>query len=267
MPNRLQFLMLGVSLSAALAGSSCTKKDPEILPPAASANSKPLITGIVQPVDAVLGISLLDNATQQTFTRAAIDNQTGAYHFDALPAGIYILIVDKKPGYVRPRQLNVTVTAGKTIVVPTITVVKSTATFTANGVSFAPTFIDLSLGFDGKQHPPQNCFSIALGDATSPPIYTTTYALYLTMPFAVRVGSYSLNDVLTYAILTDARFGTFDSRLNPLTTPSSGKLIITAVENTTPFPRSVSGTFSFTGTDATTGIQRTVSGSFADAAF
>ena len=163
------------------------------------------------------------------------------------------------------RQQRVTVTTGKTTVVPTIAVVKSTAAFTVNGVAFTPSYIDLSLGFDGLSFPSPKCFSITLSDGPGfyPPSITTI--LFLTMPYDVQVGAYPLNNALTYAIFTDVNSGTFDSRRN--LSPSGGTLTITAVENTPPFPRSVSGTFSFIGTDATRGTHRTISGNFANAYF
>ena len=265
MTNRLLLTALG----AALAVSSCNKKNQEMPAPAApTTQSGPgAITGLAQPADALFSVSLSDNITQQSIAGAAVDSQTGAYRLDGIPAGTYTLYFDSKYGYVRPRQQRVTVAAAKTTVVPTISVVRSTAAFTVDGAAFVPPFINLSLGFDGKRFPSQSCFSIALGDGPSffPP--SSTYVLFLTMPYAVKVGTYPLNDALTYAIFTDVKAGTFDSRLNPASIPAGGTLTITAVENTAPFPRSVSGTFSFTGTDAPTGTQRIINGTFANAYF
>ena len=265
MANRLLLTALG----AALAVSSCTKKNQEMPAPAApTTQSGPgAITGVAQPADALFDVSLTDDVTRQTVAGATVNSQTGAYRLDAITAGTYTLYFDSKNGYVRPRQQRVTVAAAKTTVIPTISVVRSTAAFTVDGTAFVPPFINLSLGFDGKSLPSGGCFSIALGDGPSflPP--SSTYVLFLTMPYAVKVGTYPLNDALTYAIFTDVQAGTFDSRLNPASIPSGGTLTVTAVENTVPFPRSVSGTFSFTGTDAATGAQKTISGTFANATF
>ncbi|MCI1186231.1 carboxypeptidase-like regulatory domain-containing protein [Hymenobacter sp. DH14] len=268
--TRLSACTRGLALAAALLSTACSEKPQDAPTPARPAvqASAGLITGAVQPADAVIGVNLTDNATGQTITGAAVDSQTGTYRFEAVPAGTYMLYFDKKPGYVRPRQQSVTVAAGKTTVVPTVAVVQSTAAFAVDGAAFRPPYIDLSLGFDGKAFPPRQCFSIAMGDGLgfSPTSAAGSYILFLTMPYAVQVGTYPLNADFTYAVFTDLKAGTFDSRLNPAPTPG-GTLTITAVENTPPFPRSVSGTFSFTATNATTGTAKTFSGTFANAYF
>jgi hypothetical protein len=183
-----------------------------------------------------------------------------------VPAGTYTMYFNQRPGYVRPRQRRVTVTAGKTTVVPAVTVVQSTGSVTANGVALPPPLINLSIGFDGKTLLPPGLFSLVLSDDI-PGGARGTYRLYLSMPYAARVGTYSLNGASAYAIFDDFNTGVFDSRLNPSTVPSGGTLTITAVENAAPYPRSVSGAFSFTGTAPARGTQKTVSGTFDNAYF
>ena len=268
MTNRLHLLALGLALGAGLLGSACTKKPQDAPAPTAEALAGPSITGLVQPADAVLGVSVVDDNSHQTIASAAPDSK-GAYHFDTVPAGTYTLYFDKKYGYVRPRQQDVTVMAGKTTVVPLITVVQSTASFTANGAAYNPRLVDLSIGFDGLTLPLPSCFSIRLSDdnvyGSTPASYT--YRLYLTMPYAVQVGTYPLNSAATYAIFRDTQLGVFDSRLKLAGFPSGGTLTITAVENIAPFPRSISGTFSFTGTSSTLGTQKIFNGTFTNAYF
>ena len=267
----IRFHSCAWALAAALLGSACTKKNqcdpaPTTAEAACGATSG-TISGLVQPAGAVLGVSLRSTTTQQAIAGAGVDSQTGAYQFTAVPAGTYTLYFNQQRGYVRPRQQTVTVAACKTTVVPPVVAARSTAAFTVDGVALTPPYIDLSLGFDGKSFPPSQCFSLMLGDGLGfGPTSTGTYVLFLTMPYAVHVGTYALNDALTYAIFTDITGGTFDSRANLATAPA-GTLTITAVENTAPFPRSVSGTFSCTATNAATGAQKVISGTFANAYF
>ncbi|MFC6223632.1 DUF6252 family protein [Hymenobacter artigasi] len=266
MKNRLHLLAL--ALGAGLLGSACTKKPQDAPAPTAEIPVGPSITGLVQPADAVLGVSLVDDNTYQPLGTAVPDGK-GAYRFDSVPAGTYSLYFTTRHGYVPPRQQAVTVVAGKTTGVPLATAVQSTAAFTADGSVYRPSLIDLSIGFDGKTLPAPSCFSVLLSDDNyyAPTPAAHTYRLYLTMPYAVQVGTYPLNAASTYAIFEDTKSGVFDSRLKLAGLPSGGTLTITAVENTTPFPRAVSGTFSFTGTSPTLGTQKTFSGTFANAYF
>ncbi len=251
MNNRLTIILLTIAIGAVLLGSSCSKKAQVAPAPTVETPVGPSITGLVQPADALINVSLTDDKSHQQIAGAALDSK-GAYSFNTVPAGTYTLYYSPKRGYVPPRQQSVTVTAGKTTVVPTVTAVRSTASFTANGVAFSPLIVDLMIGPDK--------FSIVLSDET-------TYGLSLTMPYSVEVGTYPLNTTSTYAVFNEMGLGVFDSRLNSSTVTAGGTLTITAVENTASFPRSVSGTFSFTGTDAASGAQKTISGTFANAYF
>ncbi|MDO7851328.1 hypothetical protein [Hymenobacter convexus] len=253
-----------IALSAVLVGSSCSKKSedaPAPLPTPVVAG--PAITGLVQPADAVRGVTLTDNITHQTISTAAVDGQTGAYYFDALPTGTYELFYIKNTNYIPPRQQTVTVVAGKTTVVPPLTAARSTATLVSNGAQLPLGFIDLSIAFDGLNPLRPSCFAIMLSDKQA----AAAYCLYMVMPYAVTVGTYSLNATQTYAVFTENKSGVYDSRLNPPTVPLGGTLIITAVENIAPFPRSVSGTYSFTATSPTTGASKIISGAFTNAYF
>ncbi|WP_125932677.1 carboxypeptidase regulatory-like domain-containing protein [Hymenobacter glacialis] len=251
MNKRLSTNSLSITIGAVLLCSSCSKKAQDAPAPTVETPVGPSITGLVQPADALMSVSLTDDKSHQDIASATLDSK-GAYSFNTVPAGTYSLYYVQKRGYVRPRQQSVTVTAGKTTVVPTVTAVRSTASFTANGIAFSPTLVDLMIGPDK--------FSIVLTDET-------TYGLSLTMPYSVRVGTYPLNTASTYAVFNELGLGAFDSRLTPSTAPAGGTLTITAVENTAPFPSSVSGTFSFTGTNATSGAQKIISGTFANAYF
>ncbi|MBJ6108934.1 carboxypeptidase regulatory-like domain-containing protein [Hymenobacter sp. BT523] len=262
MPHRQFLIALSVVL---LLGSSCSKRAQDTPAPAAEVWTGPSITGLIQPADALSGVSLADNITQQTIVSTSPDSK-GIYRFDAVPAGTYMLYFNSKYGYVRPRQLSVSVTAGKTSVVPTVAVIKSTASFIADGKVFNPSLVWLSIGFDGKIPPSPGIFSAVLSDEEFG-LKQATYQLYLSMPYAVAKGTYALNGASAYAIFSETNKGIFDSRLNPSTVSSPGTLTITAVENKAPFPRSVSGTFSFTGTDPALGTQKTFSGSFDNAYF
>ena len=269
MLHRLPPFVQALALATALLGSACTKNSPDVQPPIVPINphTPGVINGQVLPAGAVFAVSLNANATGQPVATAAVDSQTGAYQLAAVPPGNYTLYFTQTTNYVRPRQLAVAVEAGKTTVVPLVTATRSTAAFTVDGAPFTPPYITLSLGFDGKTLPSPKCFSLVLGDGLGFSAGSTgTYVLFLTMPYAVHVGTYPLNDALTYAIFTDIAAGTFDSRANPATAPA-GTLTITAVENTAPFPRSVSGTFSCTATNAATGAQKVISGTFANAYF
>jgi hypothetical protein len=246
-----------IALAAALVGSACSKKTedtPAPLPPPVTPASASAITGSIQPADAVRAVTLTDKNTHQTITYAAVDAQ-GTYRFDAVPAGAYELFYQKNTNYIPPRQQTAAVVAGQTTVIPPLTAVRSTASFTADGVALAPGFIDVNIGLQ--------TFSLVLSEKQTNP----AFALYLTMPYSVAPGTYPLNAAQTYAVFADASSELFDSRLNPATVPSNGTLTITAVENTAPFPRSISGTYRFTATSRTTGASKTISGAFTNAYF
>lgn len=245
-----------IALAAAVAGSSCTNKSADTpAPTPAPVVVGPAITGLIQPADAVRGVTLTDLSTRQTVASSSIDGQTGAYRFEVLPTGTYELIFQKNTNYIPPRQQTVAVTAGKTTVVPLLTATRSTASFTAAGVPLSPGYVDVTFG--------SQTFSLILSERQVNP----AFSLLLTMPYTVAVGTYPLNAAQTYAIFADTNSEVFDSRLNPSTVTSAGTLTITAVENTAPFPRSVSGTYSFTATSRTTGASKPISGTFTNAYF
>ncbi|MBF9140778.1 DUF6252 family protein [Hymenobacter properus] len=251
MNNKL-YLM---ALCATLAGGSCTKKSADTPVPAPTpVVTGPAIIGSIQPADAVRAVTLSDKNTHQAITYAAVDAQ-GAYRFDAVPAGAYELLYQRNNNYIPPRQQTATVVAGQTTVIPLLTAARSTASFTADGVPFAPGYVDVNIG--------SQTFSLVLSEKQISP----TFSLYLTMPYSVTVGTYPLNAAQTYAVFANANNETFDSRLNPATVPSGGTLTITAVENTAPFPRSISGTYSFTATSRATGVSKSFSGTFSNAYF
>jgi hypothetical protein len=263
MKKRLPLVVGAIALGSALLGTSCTTKTGELPTPEIPVG--PSITGAVQPAGAVLGVSLADTATHQRLFSTAPNSQ-GAYQFAAVSPGTYELYFDKRTGYVRPRQRRVRVTAGQTTAVPVVVVVPCTGSVTANGAALPAPLVDLSLGFDGKTLLPPALFSLVLGDGSLGGA-GGTYRLYLSLPYAVRVGSYSLDGAAAYAIFHEFPTGVFDSRLPLPPAPSGGTLTITAVENTAPYPRSVSGSFRFTGTDPARGTQKTVSGTFDNAYF
>ena len=257
MKKRQPSIVLSIALGIVLLGGSCTKKAQEAPTPATPAG--PSITGQIQPAGAVLGVSLLDITTHQTVF-GTNPNSQGAYRFDAVPAGTYELSFDQRRGYVTPRQRRVTVTAGNTTVVPAVAVVQSTGSVTADGVALPPPFLDLLLNVS------PGLFSLVLGDDLSGGA-GGTYRLHLHLPYAVRIGTYSLNGAPAYAMFHEFNTAVFDSRLPAALVPSGGTVTVTAVENTAPFPRFVSGTFRFTGTDPARGTQKTVSGTFENASF
>ncbi|UOQ96436.1 carboxypeptidase-like regulatory domain-containing protein [Hymenobacter sp. 5317J-9] len=263
MHNHLQALFLIGALGATLLCGACSdagKNLPQPSAPAATPAAVPSITGRIQPADALLSVQLVDNKTHQTITSAKVDGTTGNYQFDALPVDTYELsFTNKNFNYVPPRQQSVTVTAGKTTVVPTISVVRAAAFFTANNVAYSPPFIDIFLNYDGIRVANPQCVSIALSDAIiQMPPSPATYVLHLNMPWAITVGTYPLNGALTYAIFKGSGSGIFDSRL------SGGTLTITQVNNKPPFPRSISGTFSFTGISASSGTSKSLDGTFSN---
>lgn len=264
--KRLCSVALGIALGTALLGSSCAKKAQDIPTPAVEKPVGPSITGRVQPAGAPLSVSLVDITTRQTIASTGLDAQ-GAYQFEAVPAGTFELLFISEPGYLRPRQRRVTVTAGQTTVVPVVTVVQSTASLITDGVALTPTFVDLSRVFGQTTTSQSGLFSIFISD-DQPGRVSGTYRLYLSMPYAARVGStYSLDGTSAYAIFNEFTGVVFDSRLNPPVVSSGGTLTITAIENTHPYPHFVSGTFRFTGTDPALNTQKTFSGTFENASF
>jgi len=256
MKKRQPSIVRGIALGIVLLGSSCTKKAQEAPTPATPG---PSITGQIQPAGAVLGVSLADTTAHRTVFKTDPNSQ-GAYRFDAVPAGTYELSFNQRRGYVPPRDRRVTVTAGKTMAVPAVVVVQSTGSVTANGVALPPPFLDLLLNVA------PGLFSLVLGDDLSGGA-GGTYRLHLNLPYAVRVGTYSLNGAPAYAMFHEFNTAVFDSRLPAAPVPSGGTVTVTAVTNTAPFPRFVSGTFRFTGTDPARGTQKTVSGTFENASF
>ncbi|GAB3868169.1 hypothetical protein GCM10028824_12320 [Hymenobacter segetis] len=245
-----------MALGAGLLGSACSKKAQDTPAPATEVPAAPSITGLIQPADAVLGVSLKDDNTHQTIVGVVPDSK-GAYRFETMPAGTYILYFNVKRGYVPPRELSVTVTAGKTTVVPTVTVVQSTVAFTVDGVAAAPAAIDLMLFSTTKN------FDLVLSNGT---LGTTpdSYVLRISMPYNMAVGTYSLNGIMAYATFTGADLVTYDSRVGTPTAPAGGTLTITSVFNVPPYPRYASGTFSFTGRATAASGSKTITGSFSD---
>ncbi|MBF9238395.1 carboxypeptidase regulatory-like domain-containing protein [Hymenobacter sp. BT683] len=258
MKKRLPPVVRGIALGIALLGGSCTKNTQEAPTPAAPTPVGPSITGRIQPVGALSDVALVDTATHQTVVGAAPDGQ-GAYQFTAVRAGTYDLYFNAWPGYVRPRQQRVTVTAGKTTVVPPVTVVQSTGSVTADGAVLPAPLVSRIIG-----HP--TLFTLVLSDDV-PGGARGTYRLELSLPYAVRVGTYALDGAAAYAVFYAGNAGGFDSRLPASPVPSGGTLTVTAVDNPAPHPRSVSGTFRFTGTAPAQGTQKTVSGTFQNASF
>ena len=259
MKNHL--LSLGLALGAGLLGSACTKKAQDTPAPAAEVPVPPSITGLIQPADAGLGVSLVDNTTHQTIVGVAPDSK-GAYRFDTMPAGTYILHFNTKRGYVPPRELSVTVTAGKTTVVPTVTVVQSTVAFTVNGVAAAPPLIDLNLFSSTVLKNFDLIFSNGTLGATP-----DSYQLSISMPFALAVGTYSLDGTTAFATFTGADLVKYDSRVSSPTAPAGGMLTITSVFNVPPYPRYASGTVSFTGRAAAASGSKVISGTFSDISY
>ena len=264
MSKRLPTIAAALALSVAVTAAACSSKTQEVPAPTPANPAAPgAITGTVQPANAILDAQLVSNSTQQNVAGTLVNSQTGAYRFDAVAPGSYILFFNSKPGYVRPRQQPVVVAASKTTVVPSVLVVQSTAEITVNENTFSPPYISLSLGFDGKTLPSLGYFSIVMGDGPDFSAASGSYIFFLTLPYTIQPGSYPLNTASAYAIFTETKADTFDSRFSP----SAGSLTITAVENTAPFPRSVSGNFSFVGNDATLGTQKIISGTFTNAYF
>jgi hypothetical protein len=261
MKNRLHLLALGLALGAGLLGSACSKKTQDTPAPTAEVPAAPSITGLIQPADAVLGVSLIDNTTHQTIVGVSPDAK-GAYRFDAVPVGTYALHFNAKRGYVPPRELSVTVTAGKTTVVPPVTVVQSTVAFTVDGVAAAPPLIDLQLF---SSNAPKN-FDLIFSNGT---LGTTpgSYALRISMPYDLAAGTYSLNGTTAFATFTGADLVNYDSRVSTPTAPAGGTLTITSVFNVPPYPRYASGTFSFTGGAAAASGSKTITGSFSDISY
>ncbi|MDB5267648.1 MAG: carboxypeptidase regulatory-like protein [Hymenobacter sp.] len=258
MKNRLHLLALGLALGAGLLGSACSKKTQDT-PTPAEVPAPPSITGLIQPADAVLGVAVIDDNTHQTIVGVAPDSK-GAYRFETMPAGTYSLHFNAKRGYVPPREQSVTVTAGKTTVVPTVTVVQSTVAFTIDGVAAAPASIDLMLLFSPKNF--DLIFSNGTLGATP-----DSYVLRLSMPSALAVGTYSLNGTPAFATFTGADLVTYDSRVGTPTAPAGGTLTITSVFNVPPYPRYASGTFSFTGRAAAAAGSKTITGTFSDISY
>ncbi|MBH8567296.1 carboxypeptidase regulatory-like domain-containing protein [Microvirga sp. STS02] len=260
MKTGLHLLALGLALGAGLLGSACSKKAQDTPSPAAEVPIGPSITGLVQPADALLGVSVIDNTTHQTIVSVAPDSN-GTYQFDAVPAGSYILHFNVKRGYVPPRELSVTVTAGKTTVVPTVTVVQSRASFTVDGVAAAPPLIDLMLLSTSAGN-----FELVFSNGTLGAT-PDSYRLRLSMPYNLTVGSYPLNSTAAFATFSGADLVSYDSRVSTPAAPASGTLTITSVFDVPPYPRYASGTFTFTGGAAAASGSKTISGAFSDVSY